>query len=97
VATSETSEAKAGIFIFTARREDVAEKLAVDTKYEPQGLKPALILGALRGAEAPLFHGITCIGEFFRNGWKKIAEQLTCFPSGAVPFPNPFMRILDDC
>jgi hypothetical protein len=23
----------------------------------PQGLKPALILEALRGAEAPLFHG----------------------------------------
>jgi hypothetical protein len=33
----------------------------------PQGLKPALILEALRGAEAPLFHGTTCICEFFRN------------------------------
>jgi hypothetical protein len=28
----------------------------------PQGLKPALILGALRGAEAPLFHGAARIG-----------------------------------
>jgi hypothetical protein len=25
----------------------------------PQGLKPALTLKALRGAESPLFHGIT--------------------------------------
>jgi hypothetical protein len=25
------------------------------------------ILGALRGAEAPLFHGGACICEFFRN------------------------------
>jgi len=33
----------------------------------PQGLKPALILGALRGAEAPLFHGTARIGKHFRN------------------------------
>jgi hypothetical protein len=33
----------------------------------PLGLKPVLILGALRGAEAPLFHGITRICEFFRD------------------------------
>jgi hypothetical protein len=33
----------------------------------PQGLKPALIFWALRGAEAPLFHGTARIYEFFRN------------------------------
>jgi len=47
----------------------------------PQGLKPALIWGALRGAEAPIFHGAARFGiahgaaricaagicEFFRN------------------------------
>jgi len=31
------------------------------------GLKPALILDALRGAEAPLFHGATRIRDFFRD------------------------------
>jgi hypothetical protein len=31
------------------------------------GLKPALILEALRGAEAPLFHDTARIWEFFRN------------------------------
>jgi hypothetical protein len=59
VATSETSGAKAGIFIFTARREEVAEKLAVDTKYEPQGLKPALIRGlyaALKRRSSTVLH-----------------------------------------
>ena len=33
----------------------------------PRGLKPALILNALRGAEAPLFHGAARISEFFRS------------------------------
>jgi len=33
----------------------------------PQGLKPALIWGALGGAEAPLFHGTAHICGFFRN------------------------------
>jgi len=28
------------------------------------GLKPALILNRLRGAEAPLFHGCACIRDF---------------------------------
>jgi hypothetical protein len=36
-------------------------------KMRPPGLKPALILEALRGAEAPLFHGTTRICEFFRK------------------------------
>jgi hypothetical protein len=42
------------------------------------GLKPALILEALRGAEAEasLFHGTARIWEFFRNLFK------------AVPFPS---------
>jgi hypothetical protein len=32
------------------------------------GVKPpSLILRALRGAKAPLFHGTTRIQEFFRN------------------------------
>jgi hypothetical protein len=30
-----------------------------------QGLKPTLILNALRGAKAPLFHGATYSREFF--------------------------------
>jgi len=33
----------------------------------PQGLKPALIGGALGGTEAPLFHGTAHICGFFRN------------------------------
>jgi len=42
------------------------------TQNATTGLKPALILGALRGAEVPLFHGAAriCaarICEFFRN------------------------------
>jgi hypothetical protein len=46
----------------------------------PQGLKPALNFGALRGAEAPLFHGTAHIREFFRNPWKP-------------RLPSPFVRI----
>jgi len=38
----------------------------VETKTTP-GLKPALILFRLRGAEAPLFHGCVCIREFFSS------------------------------
>jgi hypothetical protein len=38
----------------------------------PLGLKPPLTLEALRGAEAPLFHGATRIREFFRNLWKLV-------------------------
>jgi hypothetical protein len=34
---------------------------------QPPGLKPALILEALRGGEAPLFHDIARIWEFFRK------------------------------
>ena len=34
---------------------------------QAQGLKPALNLGPLRGAEAPLFHSTTHISAFFRN------------------------------
>jgi len=33
----------------------------------PQGLKPALILGALRGAEAPRFHDSASISDFFSS------------------------------
>jgi len=33
----------------------------------PLGLKPGFITNALRGAEAPLFHGGACIPEFFRS------------------------------
>jgi hypothetical protein len=44
-------------------------------KMRPRGLKPAALLGALRGAEAPLlhgaeapvFHGAARICEFFRS------------------------------
>jgi hypothetical protein len=46
---------------------EVAEKLGVDEQCDHRGLKPALILEALRGAEAPLFHGTARIWEFFRN------------------------------
>jgi hypothetical protein len=36
-------------------------------KMRPLGLKPALILEALRGAEAPLFHSAARIRSFFRS------------------------------
>jgi hypothetical protein len=36
----------------------------VDRKVRPPGLKPAPILETLRGAEAPLFHGIARICFF---------------------------------
>jgi len=32
----------------------------------PRGLKPSLLLGALRGAEAPLFHGTACFIDLFQ-------------------------------
>jgi hypothetical protein len=51
---------------WTARLEEVAEKLVVGHKMRPLGLKPALILEALRGAEAPLFHRAARIRGFFR-------------------------------
>jgi len=47
--------------------EEVAEKLVVTAKMRPQGLKPALILEPLRGAQAPLFHAAAHISEFLRN------------------------------
>jgi hypothetical protein len=50
----------------------------------PLGLKPTLILEALRGAEAPLFHGTSPICEFFRSLLGQLAARLE-----AVPFPNP--------
>jgi hypothetical protein len=34
-----------------------AERLLSGREKQPQGLKPGLITNALRGAEAPLFHG----------------------------------------
>jgi len=46
----------------------------------PQGLKPALILGALRGAEAPLFHGTARTCGFSAT-------------SKPAPFPSPPHRI----
>jgi hypothetical protein len=36
--------------------EQPAEKVATDTECDQPGLKPALILDALRGAKAPLVH-----------------------------------------
>jgi hypothetical protein len=53
---------------------------------QPQGLKPALIWGALRGAEAPLFHGAARIREFFRNLWSR------ALPNEVVPFRKLFLR-----
>jgi hypothetical protein len=44
-----------------------AEKVAGGTECEQPGLKPALILNALRGAEAPLFHVATHFPGFFRS------------------------------
>src|SRR5271167_1418517 len=38
--------------------------MQIKRKMRPQGLKPALILGALSGAEAPRFHGTARISEF---------------------------------
>jgi len=51
----------------------------------PLGLKPLLILRALRGAKAPLFHGTTGIEEFFRNlldigPWPSTSPQLSSTP-----------------
>jgi hypothetical protein len=42
-------------------------KLVVGHETRPLGLKPALILETLRGAEAPLFHGATRIRVFLRS------------------------------
>jgi hypothetical protein len=53
-------------FVSGHRFTGCAEKLAVDPN-ATTGLKPASILEASRGAEAPLFHGTARIGEFFRN------------------------------
>ena len=47
-----------------------------------RGLKPAMILDALRAAEAPLFHVTACIPEFFRQ------------PVKAVPFRTHDVRSL---
>jgi hypothetical protein len=38
----------------------------------PQGLKPALILETLRGAEAPLFHGSPRIRAFSQTTFCKL-------------------------
>jgi len=35
--------------------------------FRPLGLKPRLILNALRGAEAPLFHVTARVPEFFSS------------------------------
>jgi hypothetical protein len=47
--------------------EQVAEKVLGAKKMRAQGLKPAMILEGLRGAEAPLFHVTVGIREFFRS------------------------------
>jgi hypothetical protein len=58
VATSETSEAKAWIsWPLGGTAERGCGKTHCGYTSDHRGLKPALILGALRGAEAPLFHG----------------------------------------
>jgi len=51
----------------------------------PLGLKPTLILEVLRGAEAPLFHGVTRIGVTSIRGF-------FAAPLDAVRFPALFMR-----
>jgi protein SCO1/2 len=43
-----------------------------------RGLKPALILETLRGAEAPLFHGVARICELFRSPLKSRPSQTIC-------------------
>ncbi len=45
------------------------------------GLKPAMILDALRGAEAPLFHVTACIPEFFMQPVKPCPGELTIWDS----------------
>jgi hypothetical protein len=42
-------------------------KTRTGQKARPPGLKPALIVDVLRGAEAPLFHVATRISTFFRS------------------------------
>ena len=44
---------------------EAAEKAWIEVIPYPQGLKPSLILRALRGAEAPLYHGAAGVSEFF--------------------------------
>ena len=53
------SAAEAGILVLSSdiTAEEVAEKLHSPAHGDHRGLKPKLILHALRGAEAPLFHG----------------------------------------
>jgi hypothetical protein len=46
--------------------EEVARKIAIDTN-ATTGAEARADFGALRGAEAPLFHGIAHNREFFRN------------------------------
>jgi hypothetical protein len=49
------------------RRRDLTNPRSAENKSGPLGLKPALILETLRGAEAPLFHGAARIREFFHD------------------------------
>jgi hypothetical protein len=52
-----------------------AEKLPFAATKRPQGLKPTLILRALRGAKAPLFHEGNYIQEFFRSLFSRAAQS----------------------
>jgi hypothetical protein len=66
----------------------------------PLGLKPALILGALRGAEAPLFHGAPQ-GRLLKRRSSTVllgAGQLSetsIFVAGAIPAPAFFLDVID--
>src|SRR5277367_3046779 len=87
-------------WVFTARLQEAAEKLAAVTECDHGGLKPAPILGALRGAEAPLFHGAarardTVLHALFHGACTRLWHGIHAFVGfsaapGSVPFPDPF-------
>jgi hypothetical protein len=67
---------------------------------DTSGLKPTFLMDALRGAEAPLFHGaISACVSFLRNlpSGRRLPHMHFCklgyYPPTArleaVPFPNP--------
>jgi len=50
-------------------------KVGVLLLTQAQGLKPSMIQRDLRGPEAPLFHGDTCVWAFFRSPWNSCRSR----------------------
>jgi hypothetical protein len=87
---SKTSEAKARVASrWAARLEEVAEKLAVDTKCDHRGLKPALILelyAALKRRSSTVLHAFV--------SFSATSEAAPSQYHSAVPFLVPVSRAL---